>query len=32
MEDGSGVTRSIIDELFSFYIQLDQMAGEGDVT
>ena len=32
MEDASGVTRSIIDELHSWDIQRDQMEGEGGVT
>ena len=32
MEGESNVTRSIIDELHSSYIQGDQMAGEGGVT
>ena len=32
MEGESGVTRSIIDELHSSYIQGDQMEGESGVT
>ena len=32
MESESGVTRSIIDELHSSYIQGDQMEGESGVT
>ena len=32
MEDESGVTRSIIDEVFSSDIQRDQMEGESGVT
>ena len=32
MESESGVTRSIIDELHSSYIQLDQMEDESGVT
>ena len=32
MEDESGVTCSIIDELHSSFIQLDQMEGESSVT
>ena len=32
MEDESGVTRSIIDEIHSSYIQGDQMEGESGVT
>ena len=32
MEDESGVTRSIIDELHSSYIHGDQMEGESSVT
>ena len=32
MEGESGVTRSIIDELRSWDIQLDQMEGENGVT
>ena len=32
MEDEGGVTRSIIGELHSSYIQLDQMEGESGVT
>ena len=32
MEGESGVTRSIIDELHSLYIQGDQMEGESGVT
>ena len=32
MEDESGATRSIIDELHSCDIQRDQMEGESDVT
>ena len=32
MEGESGVTRRIIDELHSWYIQGYQMGGEGDVT
>ena len=32
MEDEGGVTRSIIDELHSSYIQRGQMEGEGCVT
>ena len=32
MEGESGVTRSIVDELHSSDIQLDQMEGESDVT
>ena len=32
MEGESGVTRSIIDELHSWYIQRDQMEGESAVT
>ena len=32
MEGESGVTRSIIDELRSSYIQLDQMEDESGVT
>ena len=32
MEDESGVTRSIIDELHSAYIHRDQMEGESGVT
>ena len=32
MEVGSGVTRSIIDELHSSHIQRDQMEGENGVT
>ena len=32
MEGGSFVTRSIIDELHSSYIQPDQMEGESGVT
>ena len=32
MEGDSGVTRSIIDELLSLYIQVDQMEGESGVT
>ena len=32
MEDGSGVTRSFIDELHSWDIQRDQMEGESGVT
>ena len=32
MEDEAGVTRRIIDELHSSYIQGDQMEGESGVT
>ena len=32
MESGSGVTRSIIDEIHSLYIQGDQMEGQNGVT
>ena len=32
MEGGSGVTRSIIEELFSSYIKGDQREGESGVT
>ena len=32
MEDETGVTRSIIDELYSSDIQRDQMEGESGVT
>ena len=32
MEGDSGVTRIIIDELLSLYIQVDQMEGESGVT
>ena len=32
MEDGSGVRRSIIDELYSWDIQRDQKEGESAVT
>ena len=32
MEDESGVTRSIIDDLHSLDIQQDQMEGENSVT
>ena len=32
MEGESGVTRSIIDELYCSNIQLDQIEGEGGVT
>ena len=32
MEDESGVTQSIMDELHSSDIQRDKMEGEGDVT
>ena len=32
MEGGSGVTRIIIDELHSLYIQGDQIEGESGVT
>ena len=32
MEDESGVTPTIIDELHSWYIQGDQMESEGGVT
>ena len=32
MEGESGVTRSIVDELHSSDIQLEQMEGESDVT
>ena len=32
MEGGSGVTRSIIDELHSWNIQRDQLEGESGVT
>ena len=32
MEDESGVTRSIIDDLYSSDIQRDQMVGESCVT
>ena len=32
MEGGSGVTRSIFDELHSWYIQGDEMEGESGVT
>ena len=32
MEGESGVTRSIIDKIHSFYIQGDEMEGESGVT
>ena len=32
MEGENGVTRNIIDELHSWYIQRDQMEGESGVT
>ena len=32
MEDESGVTRCMIDELYSLYIQGDQMESESGVT